>query len=100
MFKGLMHQSGLKLSQVLGKKMNKAMEKTDQNIIDDCYANYGQFGKKIAGNFVKKKDENILNKLVIPVDCYWKKVFNNVIMLVSVINVFSQGFYSAFGNPK
>ena len=70
------------------QKMDKTIEKADQNLIDEIYSTYGQSGKQTGRSRKNKNEENILNRLVIPVDCEWKKVFYNIIMLLSVINVF------------
>lgn len=41
----------------------------------------------------------MFDRFVIPIECPWKQNFDIIIIFASVISVFSQGYYSAFGNP-
>ena len=41
----------------------------------------------------------MINYFVIKHDAYWKSLFDILLLLASVYNTFTQGFYSAFGEP-
>ena len=49
--------------------------------------------------YYDKVETNFFDKFVIPIECGWKDEFDNIMLLASCVNVFSQGYYSAFGNP-
>lgn len=67
-------------------------------VIDSLYDGYGKHNaNKQIGSLRKQK--NVFDKFVIPLESGWKANFDNLLILASCINVFTQGFYSAFGNP-
>ena len=47
-----------------------------------------------------KDDLAFLDKLVISRDSKWKGKFDLMMMLASIFNVFSNAYYSAFGEPQ
>lgn len=44
------------------------------------------------------KDNNFFNKFVIKIDSKWKGIFDNLMLIVSTYNTFTQAYYAAFEN--
>ena len=42
------------------------------------------------------KDNNFFNKFVIKIDSKWKGIFDNLMLIVSTYNTFTQAYYAAF----
>lgn len=47
---------------------------------------------------LKSNDDNFLDRLIIKIDCPWKGMFDNMMLVVSTYNTFSQAYYAAFGS--
>lgn len=39
----------------------------------------------------------MINRFVIKIDCTWKAMFDNLMLIVSVYNTFTQAYFAAFG---
>jgi hypothetical protein len=79
--------------------MKSSVVNEKNKVIESLYDGYGKHNtNKQIGSLRKQK--NVFDKFVIPLESPWKANFDNLLILASCINVFTQGFYSAFGNPQ
>lgn len=75
-------------------KKQKEQDETINSLILDA-----KTFEKSANQPTKGIEKQLMQKLVIPLNCTWKSYFDNVMLIASVINTFSQAYYAAFGDP-